>query len=76
MLGMLKLKSEDKLERVEGYCILILIIGAGLLSLGMGLSILNPKGLSAITAMIGSLIAFLATVALIVTWLVKELTGE
>ncbi len=74
MLGILK--SEDRLERVEGYCILSLIIGAGLLSLGIGLSILNPKGISAITAMLGSLIAFLATVALIVTWLVKELTGE
>ena len=76
MLKILKLKSKDKLERVEGYCILFLLIGSVVLSLGIGLSILNSKGISAITAMIGALIAFISTVALIVTWFIKDLKGE
>lgn len=70
------LKSENKYERVEGYCILVLVVGALMLSTGIGLTVLNPKGISAIIAMLGSLIAFLATIALIMTWLVQELFGD
>lgn len=74
ILGMLK--SKNKYEKAEWYCILSLIVGALILSLGIGLTILNPKGISAILAMFGSLISFLATVALIFVWLIKELKSE
>jgi len=74
ILGMLK--SKNKYEKAEWYCILSLIIGVLILSLGIGLSILNPKGISAILAMLGSLFSFLATVALIFVWLIKELKSE
>jgi len=70
------LKSKDKYERVEGYCIVVLVVGALMLSVGIGLTTLNPKGISAIAAMIGSLISFLATVGLIFTWLIQEFSGE
>jgi len=70
------LKSKNKFEKIEGYCILILIVGAIILSVGIGLTILDPKGVSAITAMLGALISFLATVGLIFTWLIKELLGD
>ncbi len=76
ILDVLKLKSKDKLERLEGFCILFVFIGAITLSLGIGLSILNSKGISAIISMLGSVIAFLATLALITTWLVKEWSSE
>ena len=76
MLKILKLKSKDKLERVEGYCILFLLIGSVVLSLGIGLSILNSKGISAILAMVGSLVAFISTIALIFTWFAKDMKGE
>jgi hypothetical protein len=72
----LKLNSKNKFERVEGYCILSLIAGSLVLSLGIGLSILNSKGFSAILAMVGSLVAFLSTVALIFTWFIKDFKGE
>ena len=75
-LDALKLKSKDKLERAEGFSILSLLLGSLLLSLGIGLSILIPKGISAITSMFGSLIAFLSTVALVAIWFIKELKGE
>ena len=71
-----KLKSENKLKRVEGFCILSVFLGAGVLSLGIGLSILNPKGISAILSMLGSVLAFLSTLVLIIVWLVKEWRSE
>lgn len=70
------LKSRDKFEKTEGFCILFLLTGSIILSLGIGLSILTPRGVPAILAMFGSLLSFLATVALIFTWLAKEITGE
>jgi hypothetical protein len=67
--------GKDVFETVENWIILILIIGVVMLSIGIGLTIFTPKGLPAILAMMGSLISFLATVALIFTWLVKEVVG-
>jgi len=71
-----KLQSENKVERLEGFCIFSIFAGAGILSLGIGLSILNPKGISAILAMLGSVLAFLSTLALIIVWLIKEWKSE
>ena len=73
---LLKLNSKDKVEKAEGYCILSIFVGAIILSLGIGLSILNTKGISAILAMLGSFWAFLSTLALILIWLVKEWKSE
>jgi len=70
------LKSKNKFEKVEGYCILFLIVGAVMLSSGIGLTIITPQGIPAIMAMLGSLIAFLSTAGLIFTWLLKEMFGE
>ena len=70
------LKSESKFEKMEGYCILILIIGAVMFSAGVGLTIIDPKGISAISAMLGSLIAFLATIGLLMVWFLEELFGD
>ncbi len=70
------LKKKNKFERAEGYCILILIIGSIFLSSGIGLTILTPKGVPAIMAMLGALLAFLATVGLIFTWFLREMFGE
>jgi len=74
VLGMLtgRLKGKDKYETAENYSILFIAIGAAMLSIGIGLTIITPKGLPAIIAMIGSAVAFLSTVALIIVWLVKE----
>lgn len=70
------LKSENKFEKMEGYSMLVLIVGAVMLSAGMGLTILDPQGVSAITAMLGSLITFLGIIGLIMTWLIQELFGD
>ena len=66
----------NRYEKMEGYCIVILLIGALMLSAGIGLTTISTKGIPAIMAMLGSLISFLATVALIFVWLFKEFQGE
>ena len=72
----INLKGSTKLETYENYAILAVVIGAGLLSLGIGLSAANPFGIAAILAMGGGVISFLSTVALIFVWLLKETKGE
>ena len=70
------LKSKKKLEKTEGYTILLLVAGSLIMSSGIGLTAINPKGISAIMTMLGALIAFLATVGLIFAWLLQEMFGE
>jgi hypothetical protein len=66
------LKGSDKYETTENCALAGVLVGALVLSSGIGLSALNTKGISAILAMMGSLIAFLSTVILIVVWIVKD----
>lgn len=70
VLGMLK--GSDKYESMENCALSGVLVGALVLSSGIGLSALNTKGITAILAMMGSLIAFLSTVILIVVWVVKD----
>jgi len=70
------IKSKKKLEKMEGYSIVFLIAGSLIMSSGIGLTVVSTKGIPAIMAMLGALIAFLATVSLIFTWLLQEMLGE
>lgn len=69
---MIKVKGKDKYETLENYAILAIFIGGVVLSSGIGLTAVSTKGISAILAMLGALTAFLATVALILVWTIKE----
>jgi hypothetical protein len=71
-----KLKGKDKFETWENYLMLTIFVGAITLSVGIGLTIITPKGIPAIVAMLGSLVSFLAAVGLIVLWILKEFFGE
>jgi hypothetical protein len=66
------LKGSDKYETAENCALSGVLIGALLLSSGIGLTALNAKGVPTILAMIGSLIAFLSTVILIFVWISKD----
>jgi len=66
------LKGKDKYETLENYSILFIFLGSIILSLGIGLTIISPIGISAILAMLGALISFLSTFMLILVWLIKE----
>jgi len=70
------LKGKRKLENAETISIALIVFGAFLLSLGIGLTILTPKGIPAILSMLGALISFVSTVVLIFVWLLKEIKGE
>jgi len=68
--------SKKKLEKMEGYSILSLIVGTVILTSGIGLTIVSTKGIPAIITMLGTLIAFLSTVVLIFTWFFQEFFGD
>lgn len=70
------IKSKKKLEKTEGYSIVFLIAGSLIMSSGIGLTVVSTKGIPAIMAMLGALIAFLATVSLIFAWSFQELFGD
>ena len=70
------IKSKKKLEKIEGYIIVFLIAGSLIMSSGIGLTVVSTKGIPAIMAMLGALIAFLATVSLVFTWLLQEMLGD
>ena len=74
MIG--KLMGKDKYETLENYSIVFIFIGGSILSLGIGLTALSTSGIPAVLAMLGSLIAFLSTVALIFIWLIKEFRSD
>ena len=67
-----KLKGKTKFETFENYSIGGIVFGVALLTIGIGMTVLNPKGLSAILSMIGALISFISTVLLIGVWVVNE----
>ena len=71
-----KLKGKDRYETMENYSIAGVIFGSLALSAGIGLTAINPKGISAITAMMGALLSFICSVTLVFSWLLKELFGE
>jgi len=70
------MKSKKNTEKLEGYSILFLITGSIIMSSGIGLTVVNTKGIPVIMAMLGALIVFLATIILILTWLLQEMFGE
>ncbi len=67
-----KLKGKTKIETVENYLIVLIFVGAGLLSAGIGLTIFNPQGFSVILAMAGAVASFLFTIILIFLWVFRE----
>lgn len=83
MLGMLKgikdigvkLKGQDKYETAENYCIAGIVIGTVMVSIGILTNVISTTGITAVTAMLGALLSFASTVALIFVWLINELRG-
>jgi hypothetical protein len=70
------IKGKNKLETLERISIALIVFGAFILSLGIGLTILTPKGIPAILSMLGALTSFVFTAILIFTWLIKEFKSE
>ena len=69
------LKGRTKLETTERISILLIVGGAVLVSLGIGLNIFSTKGLTTIVAMMGAVISFLGVVILILVWLLQDFLG-
>ncbi len=75
VLGMFKgrLRGRDKLETLENWSILIILLGGFLLSTGIASSIITTKGIPTILAMSGSFISFVGIISLVLVWLIQEL---
>ena len=73
-LGMLKGKS--RYETLENYLIALIVLGAVLFGAGIGLSAINSRGISTITAMLGIFVSFIFTVALVFVWVAKDIYGH
>ncbi len=75
-LSLSKLKGKDKLETAENYSILVIFVGAMILSLGIGINIISTRGISPIFSIFGALVSFIATISLIVVWIMREFEKE
>ena len=71
-----KLRGENRYETAENYCIAGIVIGTVMVSVGILFSIVITEGISAVTAMLGALLSFGSTVALIFVWMIKEMLGR
>lgn len=71
-----RLKGKGKFETLENYSILFIVIGALMLSGGIGLTVISPKGISTVLMMLGSFISFIFTANMIYTWILKELLKD
>lgn len=77
MLGALRIpKGKDRFETAENYSMAGVVVGAILFSLGVGLSAFSPAGAAAIIAMLGAVASFVSSVALVFSWLAKDLFGS
>ena len=61
-----------KEERVENLSIFCIILGAILISLGLGLSVISTQGLPAILTMVGSFLVFVFSIVFVIVNLVKS----
>ena len=69
VLGMLKTGS--KRERLENILISVIFLGVAILTIGIALTILSPKGFSVVVTLAGSFLTFIFTIALVIFWFIK-----
>ena len=70
------LQGKTKFEKVEGYLIYVLLVGAFVMSAGIAFTVVKSQGIFVILSMLGALTSFLATIGLIVVWILQEIVGE
>jgi uncharacterized membrane protein len=66
-----KMKGKDSLETAENFSILFILIGAVVLSVGIGLSIMSQR-ISFVFSVVGAWTALIFTVVLIFVWVARE----
>jgi hypothetical protein len=77
MLNILSgLKGKDRFETLENYSLVGVIVGALIFAGGVGLSAISTHGVPAVISMMGAVVAFCASVVLVLVWLAKEIFGK
>ncbi len=70
--GMLKTKGKKKEKIIENYLIVFLVLSSLVLSLGIGLTTVSPKGVPVLMSMFGALGAFVCSASLVILWFWEE----
>jgi len=71
-----KLKGQTRLETAENCSMAGVVIGVVMLSVGIISTTIQTQGITAVTAMLGAIVSFASTVALIFVWAIKEFKGS
>ena len=71
-----KLKGKNKFDTMENYSIAGVVVGALMFTAGIGMTAINTQGVSVVIVMIGALVSFLSSVALILSWLFKSMFAD
>ena len=72
MLRVKGLKGENRTETLENYSLAGVILGTIIFSIGIGLTIISTKGISVIIMMLGALLSFISSVAVVGVLFFKE----
>jgi hypothetical protein len=77
MLNALRVpRGKDRFETAENYAISGVVTGAVIFALGLGLAAFGSAGVPTILAMLGAIVSFVSSVALVFAWLAKDLFGK
>ncbi len=68
----LKIKGKNRMETLENFFSLILLLSSIFLSIFIGVAGLFPKGLPVIGIMLSSFFVFISIISLILIWVIKE----
>jgi hypothetical protein len=69
------MRGKDSMETAENFSILFILIGAVVLSVGIGLSIMSQR-MSFLFSVVGAWTALISTIVLIFIWVGREFRSD
>jgi hypothetical protein len=70
-----RIRGNDQISTFENVCMVVIVVGSIVLSVGIGMTAISPRGIPAALSMSGAVITFMGTALLILTWVVGEILG-
>ncbi len=76
MLKLKNLKGESRMETLENYSIVGVIVGALIFSMGVGLTVIASEGIPVIITMLGAVLSFISSASVVVVLFFREALGK
>ena len=76
MLKLKNLKGESRMETLENYSIVGVIVGALIFSMGVGLTVIVSEGIPVIITMLGAVLSFISSASVVVVLFFREALGK